>query len=66
MLIYGGHIVDIGLLDALNNLTKGLDGTFERVSCDEFDLKRYETIQRRIHQIEFPIQPHSDKIMVAV
>lgn len=32
-----------GLLDALNSLTEGLDVTFERESCDEFDLKRYET-----------------------
>jgi len=32
-----------GLLDALNNLTVGLDIAFERESRDEFDLKRYET-----------------------
>ena len=32
-----------GLLNALNNLTTGLDVAFERESRDEFDLKRYET-----------------------
>ena len=31
-----------GLIDALNNLTVGLDVAFKRDSCDEFDLKRYE------------------------
>ncbi len=43
-----------GLLDALNSLTEGLDVAFERESCDEFDLKRYEThIQAHIQ--DFPI-----------
>ena len=43
-----------GLLDALNNLTEGLDNSFAIESRDEFDLKRYEKhIQAHIQG--FPI-----------
>jgi hypothetical protein len=43
-----------GLLDALNNLTAGLDNSFAIESRDEFDLKRYEKhIQSHIQ--DFPI-----------
>jgi len=43
-----------GLLDALNNLTKHLDISFEKESRDEFDLKRYET-HIKAHIQDFPI-----------
>ena len=42
-----------GLLDALNGLTAGLDVAFERESCDEFDLKRYER-HVQAHIQDFP------------
>jgi len=52
------HPVDLGavpgLLDALNNLTEGLDNSFALESRDEFDLKRYEKhIQAHIQ--DFPL-----------
>jgi hypothetical protein len=43
-----------GLLDALNNLTAGLDVVFTKESRDEFDLKRYET-HIRAHIRDFPV-----------
>ena len=43
-----------GLVDALNNLTAGLDAAFTAESRDEFDLKRYEKhIQAHIQ--DFPL-----------
>jgi hypothetical protein len=43
-----------GLIDALNSLTAGLDNSFTIESCDEFDLKRYEShIQAHIR--DFPV-----------
>jgi hypothetical protein len=46
-----------GLLDVLNNLTKDLDGTFERASRDEFDLKRYERhIQAHIQDFSISLR----------
>jgi hypothetical protein len=46
-----------GLLNALNNLTTGLDAAFERKSLDEFDLKRYEThIQAHIREFSVSLR----------
>jgi hypothetical protein len=46
-----------GLLGALNSLTAGLDIAFERESCDEFDLKRYEThIQAHIRDFSISLR----------
>ncbi|MFC1604703.1 hypothetical protein ACFL5F_06710 [Planctomycetota bacterium] len=44
----------LGLLDALNNLTTGMDADLEIESRDEFDLKRYET-HIKAHIQNFPL-----------